>query len=71
VFEEEDLAQVEQEIAAGEARLTLLQMRIDDLRAHGHDTTDADTLFRAIEGVLEELRVYRRRMLLAFNRPLN
>src|SRR5690242_14245141 len=42
--EEADLAQAEQDIADGQMRVTEQELRIEALRAGGHDTTQAERL---------------------------
>ena len=61
--EEADLAQAEQDIAAGQMRITEQELRIEALRAGGHDTTQAERLLGNLRDTLAQWSAHRTEIL--------
>ncbi len=53
------LGEADRHIAVAERNVTEQQLRLDKLRADGHDTKTAEEMLRGFEGVLNTLREHR------------
>jgi hypothetical protein len=58
-IERANLARSEEGIAAGEQRITEQIVRIERLRAGGHDMTDAERVLKALQNTLREWQTRR------------
>jgi len=66
--ERHDLAKAEQDLVAGEERVTRQALLVEELRRDGHDTSDAEDILATLSRTLEEFRRHRELILAEIDR---